>query len=112
MYMFKYSTKWIIQRLTAFLLIPFTFWFVYNCILFSKLDYNEINSFFNSFLNSTLFLIMMIAMLIHAKYGCETIVEDYISSKNTKKIILIIIKLVSYFSIIISLVSVVVIYNR
>jgi len=110
--MLKHSTKWIIQRLTALVLIPLTFWFVYHCIIFSKLDYNEINAFFNSFLNSSLFLIMMISMLIHAKYGCETIVDDYISKKNIKKISLLIINSVSYFSIIISLISILVIYNR
>ena len=110
--MLKHSTKWIIQRLTALVLIPLTFWFVYHCIIFSKLDYNEINAFFNSFLNSFLFLIMMISMLIHAKYGCETIVDDYISKKNIKKISLLIINSVSYFSIIISLISILVIYYR
>ena len=110
--MLKHSTKWIIQRLTAFVLIPLTFWFVYNCILFSKLDYNGINAFFNSFLNSSLFLIMMISMLIHAKYGCETIVDDYISTKNVKRMSLIIIKFASYLSIIISLIAVLVIFNK
>ncbi len=54
----------------------------------------------------------MISMLIHAKYGCETIVDDYISKKNIKKISLLIINSVSYFSIIISLISILVIYNR
>ena len=29
---------------------------------------------------------MMIAMLVHAKLGCETIIQDYISQINLKKI--------------------------
>ena len=44
-------------------------------------------SFFESYVNSFLFLSMMIAMLIHAKLGCETIVLDYISSLNLQKIL-------------------------
>jgi len=30
---------------------------------------------------------MMIAMLIHAKLGCETIVIDYVNSLNLQKIL-------------------------
>ena len=41
--------------------------------------------FFQSYLNSFLFLSMMIVMLIHAKLGCETIVQDYISSLYLQK---------------------------
>ena len=29
---------------------------------------------------------MMVAMLVHAKLGCETIIQDYISQANLKKI--------------------------
>ena len=54
----------------------------------------------------------MISMLIHAKYGCETIVDDYISTKNVKRMSLIIIKFASYLSIIISLIAVLVIFNK
>ena len=75
--MSSYSFKWIVQRITAAILIPLTFWFVYNCVLFSKLDYQSLIIFFNSYLNSSLFLIMMISMMIHTILGCETIITDY-----------------------------------
>ena len=29
-------------------------------------------------------VVMMIVMLIHSKYGCETIIEDYVVSKKIK----------------------------
>ena len=105
----NYSSKWIIQRVTAVLLIPLTFWFVYNCVLFSKSNYNDLILFFSSYINSLLFLIMMIVMLIHSKYGCETIIEDYIVSKKVKTITLLILRITIYLVILISLTSVVVI---
>ena len=107
--MSNYSFKWIVQRITAALLVPLTFWFVYNCILFSRIEYSELIAFFNSYLNSTLFVIMMILMLIHTKLGCETIVEDYVSSLLLKKTIMFIIRLtflVSIFVVIISILSI------
>ena len=98
-----------VQRITAALLVPLTFWFVYNCILLSKIEYSELIAFFNSYLNSTLFVIMMILMLIHTKLGCETIIEDYVSSLLLKKTIMFIIRLtflVSIFVVIISILSI------
>ena len=44
---------------------------------------------------------MMISMLIHAKLGCETIIEDYVTSKSLKDISTLLINLVVYLSMII-----------
>ena len=73
------------QRITALFLIPLTFWFIYQCISFQNSQFEEMKLFFQSFLNSFLFLSMMIVMLIHAKLGCETVVQDYISSLYLQK---------------------------
>jgi len=80
----NYTTKWIIQRFTALILIPLTFWFLYSCLSFKNFQYSEFQIFFNSYINSFLFLIMMIVMLVHAKLGCETIIQDYVSRSFIK----------------------------
>jgi len=97
----NYARKWIIQRITAILLIPLSFWFIYNCLSFASMNYSQLFLFFKSIINSLLFLIMMISMLIHAKLGCETIVEDYVTSKSLKDISTLLINLVVYLSMII-----------
>jgi len=48
-------------------------------------------------------------MLIHSKYGCETIIEDYIFSKKIKTITLLTLQITIYLVILISLASVAVI---
>ena len=103
----SYSSKWIIQRITALLLVPLTFWFIFHSISFQHANYFEILLFFNSYINSFLFLIMMIAMLVHAKLGCETIVEDYVSSINLNKSIKSLINLITLFMIIISIIAII-----
>ena len=97
----NYARKWIIQRITAIILIPLSFWFVYHCLSFASMNYTQIFLFFKSIINSLLFLIMMISMLIHTKLGCETIVEDYVTSKSLKHISTLFINLIVYLSIII-----------
>ena len=81
----NYSSKWIVQRITAIFLVPLTFWFIYHCISFQDFQYEEIQLFFASYLNCFLFLVMMSSMLIHSKIGCETIIQDYVSSSNLQK---------------------------
>ena len=97
----NYARKWLIQRITATLLIPLSFWFIYHCLSFASMNYTQLFLFFKSIINSLLFLRMMISMLIHAKFGCETIVEDYVTSKILKDISTLLINLIVYLSMII-----------
>ena len=101
----NYTSKWIMQRLTAVILIPLTFWFVYQCVLLSNYEYDQIKSFFFSKINASLFFIIIIAMLYHAKLGNETIVEDYVTSVNLKKITKLSISVLTYSSMILTTIS-------
>ena len=93
----NYALKWLLQRVTASILIPLTFWFIYSAISLSKMAYDETAIFFQSYLNSFLFYLMMITMFIHAKMGLQTIIDDYVTSKKIYKFIKWTINLISYF---------------
>jgi succinate dehydrogenase hydrophobic anchor subunit len=67
----------------------------------------EIIYFFQSYINSFLFLIMMTAMMIHAKLGCETIVQDYVTSASLIKTIKIIINFITLMSLLLMLFAIV-----
>ena len=101
----SYASKWIMQRLTAVVLIPLTFWFVYQCVVLSNYEYDQIKSFFFSKINASLFFILIIAMLYHAKLGNETIVEDYVTSVNLKKITKLSISALTYLFMILTTIS-------
>ena len=101
----NYASKWIMQRLTAVILIPLTFWFVYQCVLLSSYEYDQIKSFFFSKINVSLFFVLIISMLYHAKLGNETIVEDYVTSVNLKKITKLSISVLTYSCMILTTIS-------
>jgi len=101
----NYVTKWILQRVTAVILIPLTFWFIYQCVLMSSYEYEEIRAFFFSKLNASLYFILIIVMLYHAKLGNHTIVEDYITSRSLKKITKLSISVLIYVSMILTTIS-------
>ena len=92
----NYAFKWLTQRITASILIPLTFWFIYSAISLSKMTYSEIEIFFQSYFNALLFFIMMQSMLLHSKLGLQTIIEDYVTSKKTAKFIKISINYLIY----------------
>ena len=101
----NYASKWIMQRLTALILIPLTFWFVYQCVILSSYEYDQIRAFFFSKINTSLFFILIMSMLYHAKLGNDTIVEDYITSNNLKKITKLIISSFTYIFMILTTIS-------
>ena len=103
----NYTSKWILQRVTALILIPLTFWFIYQCISFQSMSYGDIIYFFQSYINSLLFLIMMTVMIIHAKLGCETIVQDYITSASLIKTFKVIINFTTLISLLLLLFAIV-----
>ena len=94
-----------INALTAVILIPLTFWFVDQCVLLSNYEYDQIKSFFFSKINASLFFVLIIAMLYHAKLGNETIVEDYVTSVNLKKITKLSISVLTYSCMILTTIS-------
>ena len=94
----NYALRWVIQRITALFLVPLSFWFIFHCISFKNFSFLELTFFFKSYLNSFLFLIMMSAMLTHAKLGCDTIIQDYISRSYLKKILKSFINLITFLS--------------
>ena len=94
------------QRLTAVILIPLTFWFVYQCVLLSNYEYDQIKSFFFSKINASFFFILLIAMLYHAKLGNETIVDDYVTSVNLKKVTKLSISVLTYLSMTLTTISI------
>ena len=106
----NYSTKWITQRITAIILLPLTFWFTYSAVTLSEMGYNEITIFFKSYTNLVLFYVMMISMLLHSKLGLQTIVDDYVTSKNGSKMIKSLINLISYS--LMSLITFIILINK
>ena len=68
-----------------------------NMIRFKLFSFSKINA--------SLFFILIMAMLYHAKLGNETIVEDYVTSVNLKKITKFIISVLTYLSMTLTTIS-------
>ena len=67
----KYVSNWLLQRLTALFLIPLSFWFIYMCVSFQSLTYQEILSFFQSYINYNVDVILSALMIFGGVIGAQ-----------------------------------------
>lgn len=70
---------WWLQRITAFLLIPFGIWFIFSFFPVIGADYESIVIWLHSFGNGVLLVFFLSLIYSHAYLGLQVVIEDYIS---------------------------------
>lgn len=99
----KAHRTWIIQRLTALLLIPLTIWFLFSLLQVLPLGYTEAREWLASPFNSILFGVFMIILYHHGWVGMREVIEDYVHQPALKRVSLIILMLAAILLLTISL---------
>ena len=88
---------WLVQRVTAFILLPFSMWFLFRFLGFISTMSKSITNFHLNFFNlHNIDLIMLLCFFICAFYhgvlGIQVILEDYVHSTILRASIFIFIK--------------------
>jgi len=96
--------KWIIQRVSAVVLIPLLLFFLYSLVDLVNQDYTGALDFFDNYLSITIFILFLIFAGLHLKLGLGEIVEDYIQDERVKGILN---KLIMLYSAILPVVGIV-----
>ncbi|AFX98924.1 succinate dehydrogenase, hydrophobic membrane anchor protein [Candidatus Endolissoclinum faulkneri L2] len=94
---------WLVQRITAIILVPFVLWLVISVISLTKMDYATAREWIGSTSVSITLISLIIASFYHAQLGLQVIVEDYVHSKSLRLAILLLIK----FAILVVVISVI-----
>ena len=105
-------SHWIWQRITAFLMI---FLFLWSIFSFQELSINfiiDFNSWIKIPINLALFVVLFILIMHHSTLGMLNIFEDYIQSKKRRKFLSFSLKTISFFVLVISILSVWHIYSK
>ena len=80
------TRKWILHRISAFILAPLFVWLYFSLISLSTKNYSEAIYFFNN----PLFIILTIALFFigffHVKISLNEIFEDYIHDQKIKDV--------------------------
>ena len=102
------TKKWLITKISSFILIPLMIWFIINFVSIYENDYQIVAFFFNKQLTKILFSIFVILAFFFSALTISEIFEDYIKDQKIKNVAN---KLLNIFAIIIPVITITGIYN-
>ena len=79
--------KWMMQRISAIVLLPLLLFFLYSLINLVNQDYTGALDFFDSYLSIIIFTLFLIFSGLHFKLGLNEIIEDYVQDESFKSIL-------------------------
>ncbi len=104
----KASRKWIIQRISALLMIPLMGWFTLNFISIYDQGYIEVRSFFSSNITQIVMSLLIIISFLHLILGLKEVYEDYIQDEKIKNAAN---NLTNILSVVISVITIIILFN-
>jgi len=93
------SGHWLMQRLTALLIIPLSIWLVYFFYKTKELSYPGMTLLLKQPKNLIPMLMLIITGLYHGLLGMQVVIEDYISCLKSRFFLIIATKLFSFITI-------------
>ena len=88
---------WILQKISALVLIPLVCWFLFTFKDFLYKDYSSKIIWFKNYTNSFLFSMFLLTAIFHLRLGLTVVIEDYIHNLKTKKLLLSFIEILCLF---------------
>ncbi|MAZ46285.1 MAG: succinate dehydrogenase, hydrophobic membrane anchor protein [Rickettsiales bacterium] len=86
---YSYSTAWIFQKLLALIFLLLLIYLTFSLNNISLNSYIETSNWFSNKTNSFLFFILFTSIILHSNLGLNSIIDDYIHGKESKKIIIV-----------------------
>ena len=83
--MINATRKWILLKLSSFLMVPFMIWFLIKFVSIYDSDYQSVVSVFSNQFMAIIFSIFITITFFHSALTISEIFEDYISNDNTRK---------------------------
>ncbi|SUO94955.1 succinate dehydrogenase, hydrophobic membrane anchor protein [Suttonella ornithocola] len=97
----------IVQRLTAVMLIPLVLYFLYAIILLTGAKtFADVTHWFANPFNSGVLITFLVTAFYHAALGLQVVIEDYIHCEKSKWLLLIAVRGLGVLFAIIAVVSV------
>ena len=86
---YNYSTAWIFQKLLAVIFLLLLIYLTFSLNNISLSSYIETTNWFSNKFNSFLFFVLFTSSILHSNLGLNSIIDDYIHKKESKKIIIV-----------------------
>ena len=83
--MISATRKWILLKLSSFLMVPLMIWFLIKFVSVYDKDYRSVIEFFSNQSSAIIFSIFIIITFFHSALSISEIFEDYIDNEKTRK---------------------------
>ena len=83
--MLQATKKWLFQKISSVIMVPFMIWFLMNIVTIFNGSYDEVVNFFTSQPSKILFSIFIVSMFFYSALSICEIFEDYLKQENLKK---------------------------
>ena len=101
---------WILQKVSALVLIPIGIWFLFMIKDFLYYDFTNKILWFKNFYNSLLLSIFILVSIFHLRLGLTVVIEDYIHSYKRKKILLSLLEILYLFLAVFTVIIIFILY--
>ena len=102
------TKKWLVTKISSFILLPLMVWFIINFVSIYDENYSEVVLFFTQQSTRIIFSIFIVFAFFFSAFTISEIFEDYIQDEKIKNVAN---KLLNIFAIIIPLVTILGIFN-
>jgi succinate dehydrogenase / fumarate reductase membrane anchor subunit len=99
------TSDFLMQRLTALALIPLVIWFCFSITLLPQVSHEVLLNWLKAPFNTIMMLLIIVISFKHAQMGMQVIFEDYISNLKHRNMAIFAVKLLSYLSMAIGVLS-------
>ena len=102
---------WILQKVSALVLIPLGIWFLFMIKDFLYYDFTNKILWFKNFCNSLLLSIFILVSIFHLRLGLTVVIEDYIHSLKRKKTLLSLLEILYLFLAVFTVIIISILYK-
>ena len=102
------TKKWVLLKISTFILIPLMTWFIINLVNIYDEEYVEVLKFFSAQPSKFFVSALLIIAFLHSSLSISEIFEDYVHDKKIKNVAN---KTLKLFATIIPLITIVIIFN-
>ena len=102
------TKKWVLLKISTFILIPLMTWFIINLVNIYDEEYVEVLKFFSGQPSKFFVSALLIIAFLHSALSINEIFEDYIHDRKIKNVAN---KTIKLFATIIPLITIIIIFN-
>jgi succinate dehydrogenase / fumarate reductase membrane anchor subunit len=100
------ASHWYSQRVSAVAVALLSVWLLVSLLVLGTTGYDELVGWLRSPFNAALTALLIAALAHHATLGLQVVIEDYVGSKGTRVLLIVVVKFVMIVAAVVGVLSI------